>query len=427
MYIHELDNWTQFFWDKERVSDKLMQVTEALGYMHGRLSMIGFDEQLKATAETITSDIVSTSQIEGITLNARSVRSSVARRLGVPAEGVTESLSHDVEGIVSVELDATHNYKQPLSEERLLNWHSELFPPQQRRLYQIDVGKYRTHEMQVVSGNMGRERIHYQAPDAQRVSQEMQRFMQWFNDDNIAASPLKAAIAHFWFVCIHPFDDGNGRLARALSDMLLARYENSNLRYYSMSNQILHDRDNYYRELERAQRGNGDITDWLLWFLSTLLTAVKSSDSIIGNVLQKTYFWQLHANQPCTERQKTVLNVFLSGYDGKLTAKNWAKIADVSTDTANRDIADLVQKGLLRAVQGAVRNVAYLPCFEKDNTVPFENIRLIQDDKQTLICISYNGKDYQEQLTEGDLLSLRQQERTLQDLAYKYFAYLVVL
>lgn len=427
MYIHELDIWPQFFWNNERVSDKLMQVTEALGYMHGRLSMIGFDEQLKATAETITSDIVSTSQIEGITLNARSVRSSVARRLGVPAEGVTESLSHDVEGIVSVELDATHNYKQPLSEERLLNWHSELFPPQQRRLYQIDVGKYRTHAMQVVSGNMGRERIHYQAPDAQRVPQEMQRFMQWFNDDNISASPLKAAIAHFWFVCIHPFDDGNGRLARALSDMLLARYENSNLRYYSMSNQILHDRDNYYRELERAQRGNGDITDWLLWFLSTLLTAVKSSDSIIGNVLQKTYFWQLHANQPCTERQKTVLNVFLSGYDGKLTAKNWAKIADVSTDTANRDIADLVQKGLLRAVQGAVRNVAYLPCFEKDNTVPFENIRLIQDDKQTLICMSYKGKDYQERLTEGDLLSLRQQERTPQDLAYKYFAYLVVL
>ena len=427
MFIHELDNWTQFFWDKERVSDKLIQVTEALGYMHGRLSMIGFEEQLKATTETITSDIVSTSQIEGITLNARSVRSSVARRLGVPAEGVTESLSHDVEGIVNVELDATHNYKQSLSEERLLNWHSELFPTGEHRLYQIDVGKYRTHEMQVVSGNMGRERIHYQAPDAQRVPQEMQRFIQWFNDDNIAASPLKAAIAHFWFVCIHPFDDGNGRLARALSDMLLARYENSNLRYYSMSNQILHDRNHYYQELEHAQRGHGDITDWLLWFFTTMLDAVKSSDSIIGNVLQKTYFWQLHANQPCTERQKTVLNVFLSGYDGKLTAKNWAKIAGVSTDTANRDITDLVQKGLLRAVQGAVRNVAYLPRFENDDNMPFESMHLFQEGKQTLICISYKGKNYQEKLTDGDLQSFNQQERTLQDLAYKYFAYLVVL
>lgn len=427
MFIHELDNWTNFVWDRTKVSDKLLEVTQALGYMHGRLSMIGFDEQLKATAESITAEVVSTSQIEGITLKTNSVRSSVARRLGVPAEGVSESISHDVEGIVSVELDATHNYKLPLTQERLFGWHNDLFPVERRSHYTIDVGQYRTHGMQVISGNFGRERVHYQAPAPERVPQEMTQFLSWYNEDSIAASPLKAAIAHFWFVCVHPFDDGNGRLARALSDSLLARYENSQLRYYSMSYQILADRDNYYRELERAQRGNGDITEWLLWFLSALLKAVQSSDAIIGNVLQKTYFWQLHAGKPCTERQKTIMNIYLSGYDGKLTAKNWAKLAEVSLDTANRDITDLVHKGLLRAVLGAVRNVAYLPCFEQDDGIPFENIYQFTEGKKTFIGITYKGIDYREQLTEGDLQSLSQNERSLRDLAYKYFAYLVLI
>jgi Fic family protein len=347
--------------------------------------------------------------------------------LGVPAEGVAESISHDVEGIVSVELDATHNYKQALTHERLFQWHNDLFPIDRRKHYHIDIGQYRTHGMQVISGNMGRERVHYQAPEAQRVLQEMELFLKWYNDDTIAASPLKAAIAHFWFVCIHPFDDGNGRLARALSDSLLARFEGSQLRYYSMSHQILADRDTYYRELERAQRGNGDITDWIIWFLSALLKAVHSSDSVIGNVLQKTYFWQLHAPAPCSKRQKDILNIYLSGYDGKLTAKNWAKLAEVSLDTANRDISDLVQKGLLRAVQGKVRNVAYLPCFEANDGIPFEDIQLIEEDNHTFIGMMYQGKAYREQLTEGDLQSLKQEERTLRDLAYKYFAYLVVI
>lgn len=427
MFIHELDNWTNFVWDKEKVANKLLQVTEALGYMHGRLSMLGFDEQLKAMTESITSEVVATSQIEGITLNTHSVRSSVARRLGVPADGVTESISHDIEGIVSVELDATHNYKQTLSEERLFDWHNSLFPIERRTHYKIDVGQYRTHAMQVVSGQMGRERIHYQAPEASRVQQEMDNFLSWFNDDTIAVTPLKAAIAHFWFVCIHPFDDGNGRLARTLSDMLLARYEDSRLRYYSMSHQILTDRSNYYLELERAQRGNGDITDWILWFLSTLHAAVQASDSIIGNVLQKTYFWQLHAGKSYSERQKQVLNIYLSGYDGKLTVKNWAKLAKISTDTANRDITDLVHKGMLRPVQGAVRNVAYLPCFEKDDGIKFENIQLQQEGKQSFISLSYKGTAYRERLTEGDLQRLNQGERTLRDIAYKYFAYLIVL
>ena len=427
MFIHQSDNWTNFVRDKEKVSAMLLQVTEALGYMHGRLSTIGFDEQLKAMTESVTAEVVSTSQIEGITLNARSVRSSVARRLGVPAEGVAESVSHDVEGIVSVELDATHNFRHSLSQERLFGWHNELFPVERRRHYLIDVGQYRTHAMQVVSGNMGRERVHYEAPDAARVPQEMELFLSWFNDNSIAATPVKAAVAHFWFVCIHPFDDGNGRLARALSDMLLARYENNRLRYYSMSHQILLDRDNYYRELERAQRGDGNITDWIVWFLNTLLAAVHASDSVIGNVLQKAYFWQLHAGKACSERQKHVLDIYLSGYDGRLTAKNWAKLADVSPDTAGRDIADLVQKGMLRAVQGAVRNVAYMPCFGQDDGIPFENIHLVSEGKQSFVCMSYKGTDYRERLTDGDLQSLNRNERTLRDLAYKYFAYIVVL
>ena len=255
----------------------------------------------------------------------------------------------------------------------------------------------------------------------------MTQFIAWYNNDCLAASPLKAAIAHFWFVCIHPFDDGNGRLARALSDRLLAQYENSPLRYYSMSSQILANRDNYYRELERAQRGTGDITDWIVWFLSTLLIAIQTSDSIIGKVLQKSYFWKIHAGKSYSERQKQIMSIYMDGYDGKLTAKNWAKLAEVSLDTANRDIADLVRKGMLRPVQGAVRNVSYLPVFEQDDGLPFVNIRIETEGKSTFVAMSYKGNEYRERLTEGDLQSLHQNERTLNDLAYKYFAYLVLL
>lgn len=426
MFIHELKNWTQFEWNHDLIDAKLAEVSQALGYMHGRLSMIGFDEQLKATAESVTQDIVSSSEIEGVTLNTRSVRSSVARRLGVPYEEVNDSMSHYVEGMVNVSLDATRNYKLPLTTERLFAWHGELFPPERTRLYRIDVGQYRKVGMQVVTGNMGRERVCYEAPAPERVPEEMEQFIAWFNNPDIPATPLKAAIAHFWFVCIHPFDDGNGRLTRALSDMLLARAEDSNLRYYSMSKAINADRKNYYLELERAQRGN-DITNWLLWFLNTLLYAVKDSDTVIGNVLNKTYFWHIHEDIVCSERQKKILNIYLSGYDGKLTTKNWAKLAEVSLDTANRDIADLVAKKLLRPVQGNVRNIAYNLCYESHSSMPFDDVHIEERDGQTYICITFKQQSYSERLTEGDLQSLSQAERTKEDLAYKYFAYLVLL
>lgn len=426
MFIHELDNWTQFAWDHDKVDAKLAEVSQALGYMHGRLSMIGFDEQLKATAESVTQDIVSSSEIEGVTLNTRSVRSSVARRLGVPYEETNDTLSHYVEGMVNVSLDATHNYKQPLTAERLFAWHGELFPPERTRLYRIDVGQYRKVGMQVVSGNMGRERVCYEAPAPERVPAEMEKFIAWYNNPDIPATPLKAAIAHFWFVCIHPFDDGNGRLTRALSDMLLARAEDSNLRYYSMSKAIYADRKNYYLELERAQRGT-DITNWLMWFLNTLLSAVKDSDAVIGNVLNKTFFWHIHEDITCSERQKKILNIYLSGYDGKLTAKNWAKLADVSLDTANRDIADLVTKKMLRPVQGNVRNIAYNLCYDPHSSLPFDNVHIEEHDGQKYICITYKQQAYSERLTEGDLQSLTQAERTTEDLAYKYFTYLTLL
>ena len=426
MFIHELDNWTQFAWDHDKVDAKLAEVSQALGYMHGRLSMIGFDEQLKATAESVTQDIVSSSEIEGVTLNTRSVRSSVARRLGVPYEETNDTLSHYVEGMVNVSLDATHNYKQPLTAERLFAWHGELFPPERTRLYRIDVGQYRKVGMQVVSGNMGRERVCYEAPTPERVPAEMEKFIAWYNNPDIPATPLKAAIAHFWFVCIHPFDDGNGRLTRALSDMLLARAEDSNLRYYSMSKAIYADRKNYYLELERAQRGT-DITNWLMWFLNTLLSAVKDSDTVIGNVLNKTYFWHIHEDITCSERQKKILNIYLSGYDGKLTAKNWAKLADVSLDTANRDIADLVTKKMLRPIQGNVRNIAYNLCYDPHSSLPFDNVHIEEHDGQKYICITHKQQAYSERLTEGDLQSLTQAERTTEDLAYKYFAYLTLL
>jgi len=426
MFIHELNNWTQFSWDHDKVDARLAEVSQALGYLHGRLSMIGFDEQLKATAESVTQDIVSSSEIEGVSLNTRSVRSSVARRLGVPYEETNDALSHYVEGMVSVSLDATRNYMHPLTAERLFAWHGELFPPERTRLYRIDVGQYRKVSMQVVSGNMGRERVCYEAPAPERVPAEMEQFIVWYNNPDIPATPLKAAIAHFWFVCIHPFDDGNGRLTRALSDMLLARAEDSNLRYYSMSKAIYADRKNYYLELERAQRGS-DITNWLLWFLNTLLTAIKESDTVIGNVLNKTYFWHIHEDITCSERQKRILNIYLSGYDGKLTAKNWAKLAEVSLDTANRDIADLVEKKMLCPVHGNVRNVAYLPCYNQHSSLPFDDVHVDERTGQKYICITFKQQSYSERLTEGDLQSLAQGERTIEDLAYKYFAYLMMI
>lgn len=426
MFIHELNNWTQFAWDHSKVDVKLAEVSQALGYLRGRLSTIGFDEQLKATAESVTQDIVSSSEIEGITLNTNSVRSSVARRLGVPEKETSDNFSHYVEGMVSVSLDATRNYRQPLTDERLFAWHGELFPPERTRLYRIDVGQYRKVGMQVVTGNMGRERVCYEAPAPERVPDEMKQFLDWFNDPEIPATPLKAAIAHFWFVCIHPFDDGNGRLTRAISDMLLARAEDSNLRYYSMSKAIYADRKNYYLELERAQRGD-DITQWLLWFLNTLLVAVKESDTVIGNVLNKTFFWRIHEDIACSERQKKILNIYLNGYDGKLTVKNWAKLAKVSPDTANRDIAYLVSKKMLRPVQGNVRNVAYLLCYDKHSDLLFENVHIEEKDGQQYICMTYHSQPYYERLTESDLQSLAQKESSLEDLAYKYFAYLYVL
>lgn len=426
MFIHELDNWTQFAWNHDVVDAKLAEVSQALGYMHGRLSLIGFDEQLKATAESVTQDIVSSSEIEGVTLNTRSVRSSVARRLGVPYEDVNDTMSHYVEGMVSVLLDATRNFKQPLTNERLFAWHGELFPPERTQIYRIDVGQYRKVGMQVVSGNMGRERVCYEAPAPERVPAEMEQFLAWYNNPDVPATPLKAAIAHFWFVCIHPFDDGNGRITRALSDMILARAEDSNLRYYSMSKAIYADRKNYYLELERAQRGT-DITNWLMWFLNTLLVAVKDSDTVIGNVLNKTYFWHIHEDIVCSERQKKVLNIYLSGYDGKLTAKNWAKLAEVSLDTANRDIADLVEKKMLRPVQGNVRNIAYNLVYDPHSSLPFENVHIEDSEGQKYICMTYKQQTYRERLTEGDLQGFEQAERTMDDLAYKYFAYLTLL
>lgn len=426
MFIHELDNWTQFAWNHDVVDAKLAEVSQALGYMHGRLSLIGFDEQLKATAESVTQDIVSSSEIEGVTLNTRSVRSSVARRLGVPYEDVNDTMSHYVEGMVSVLLDATRNFKQPLTNERLFAWHGELFPPERTQIYRIDVGQYRKVGMQVVSGNMGRERVCYEAPAPERVPAEMEQFIAWYNNPDVPATPLKAAIAHFWFVCIHPFDDGNGRITRALSDMILARAEDSNLRYYSMSKAIYADRKNYYLELERAQRGT-DITNWLMWFLNTLLVAVKGSDTVIGNVLNKTYFWHIHEDIVCSERQKKVLNIYLSGYDGKLTAKNWAKLAEVSLDTANRDIADLVEKKMLRPVQGNVRNIAYNLVYDPHSSLPFENVHIEDSEGQKYICMTYKQQTYRERLTEGDLQGFEQAERTMDDLAYKYFAYLTLL
>jgi len=264
-----------------------------------------------------------------------------------------------VEGVVEMMLDATQNYRQPLTEERLFGWHSALFPTGHSGMYKIEVGQYRTGEMQIVSGAMGKEKIHYHAPAPQMLKEEMDKFIAWLNSDLSNDPVVKAAIAHFWFVTIHPFDDGNGRITRALSDMLLARSDDSSLRFYSMSNQILKERKKYYTALEKSQHGESDITQWLHWFLACLKRALLSSETMLQSVLRKAYFWDKHSQTPLNDRQKLMMNKLLDGFNGKLKSSKWAKMTKCSTDTALRDIKDLIGKGILKQEESGGRSTNY--------------------------------------------------------------------
>lgn len=358
MYIHQTETWPHFTWDTDIIGVKLAKVNKAAGFLEGRLAAIGFDAMQHAAVETLTHDIVSSSEIEGVVLNSDQVRSSVARRMGVHITGEVES-SHYVEGIVEMMLDATTKFADPLTEDRLFGWHSCLFPTGRSGMDVIDVGKYRSCQMKVVSGTMDREKIHYAAPEAELVPVEMGKFLSWFNDDSTRKDYVKSAIAHFWFVCIHPFDDGNGRIGRAIADMALSQADNSTMRYFSISRQINKEKTKYYDILERSQKGSCDLTAWVDWYLDCMLRAIDNADMLLSSILNKSIFWQTHSQVAMNERQNKVLNIYLDGHIGKLTVKNWAKHAKVSADTAERDVKYLVKNDILVPQEGKVRNVAY--------------------------------------------------------------------
>jgi len=346
MYLHEREHWWKFTYDSDKVMTELGKVRAKQGLMLGRMSSLGFDFQEDALLSTLSQELVSSSEIEGETLDRQQVRSSIARRLGIETVGMVGT-SHYVEGVVEMLLDATQRYADPLTNERLYGWHNVLFPSGMSGLYKIEVARYRSGEMQVVSGAMGKEKVHYEAPKPERVPQEMERFIGWVNTEVEMDDVVKAAIAHLWFVTIHPFDDGNGRIARALTDMMLARSERTSKRFYSMSAEIKLMRSEYYEVLERTQRGDGDITEWLLWFFRCFDAALDSTEESLSAVLAKARYWEHFAKEEVNERQRKLINLQFDGFFGKLTSGKWAKIGKCSSDTALNDIKDLLNKGML--------------------------------------------------------------------------------
>lgn len=359
LYIHDHNNWWQFRYDSLRIMNELGRVRSKQGMIIGRMLSLGFDSQDDAVLSNISMELVRSSEIEGEKLNLGEVRSSLARRLGIAMAGMI-SASRYVEGVVEMQLDATQNYNHPLSADRLFGWHNVLFPTGISGLYRIEVGKYRSGEMQVVSGAMGKEIIHYQAPSAERVPAEMDRFIAWVNSDEPIDAVLKAAIAHLWFVSIHPFDDGNGRIARALTDMLLARSENTGKRFYSVSAEMKLLQKEYYEVLERTQHGDGNISEWILWFLHCFEQALTAAENTLSSVLRKADFWERNRNVSINERQRKLINLQFDGFFGKLSTGKWAKIAKCSTDTALNDIRDLVEKGILKKSEEGGRSTNYV-------------------------------------------------------------------
>ena len=370
MYIHETDSWPIFTWGRTRTDPKLAAINKATGYLDGILSAIGFDVKERAAVEVYTHDIVASSEIEGLLINSDQVRSSIARRMGIKITGEVP-YGHYVEGIVEMMLDAVQGYDKPLTNDRLFGWHSCLFPGGRSGYEEINVGKYRVDEMSVISGVLDREKVHYRAPSPDRVQKEMDVFLKWFNDPSTPRDYIKSAVAHFWFVSIHPFDDGNGRIGRAIADMALSQADNSPRRYFSMSRQIGQEKNKYYDILERCQKGTTDLTAWIEWYLDCMLRAIKGAEEMLSSILDKAVFWQNHSQADINERQRTVLNIFLDEDKGKLTAKRWAKLAKVSPDTAVRDVQYLTEIGILVPEEGKVRNIAYgIKISDKKTLIP---------------------------------------------------------
>jgi Fic family protein len=349
-YIYQYENWPNFVWNDTLINAIFGEVRNKQGKITGQMNALGFSMKEEATLRTLTLDVMKSSEIEGEQLNYDQVRSSIARRLGFNVAGLIPS-ARNVEGIVEMMLDATQNYMLPLTEERLFGWHSSLFPSGFSGMLKIEVGRYRSGEMNVVSGAMGKEKIHYEAMHPEFVKPEMDRFLNWLNREQPIDTVLKTAIAHFWFIIIHPFDDGNGRIARAISDLLLARAEGYNERFYSMSEQILVERKRYYEVLQKVQHSSGDITEWMDWFLHCLKNALTETDKTLQNILHKAKFWKKNEFVPVNERQRYMINKMFDGFEGKLNSSKWAKMTKCSTDTALRDIKDLMDKDILQQQQ----------------------------------------------------------------------------
>ena len=395
MYIHERYNWTNFRWDESQISLLQEVVCRKQGMLYGRLSSLGFDSKLRAMAENLTFDVVFSSEIEGIRLNVDQVRSSIARRLGIENVKYTAP-SHYVDSVVGLMLEAVQNYDQPLSKEKLCAWQSAFFP----------VGI---------------------APSPERVEVEMQKFLNWFDTDQSVSSIIRSAVAHFWFVSIHPFEDGNGRLARILSDMLLARGEKSEFRFYNVSSQINKDKNHYYDILERMQHGDGDITEWLVWYMQKLVEALDEAETIVTTILNKSFFWQKASSIPMTERQTQMLNIFLDGYESKITSKTWATLAKCSKDTAIRDIQDLLDKNILvEDIPGAKRPSYSIVYDAEDITQFFTDVNIVEDNGVQYLQALFKGKKpVSERILKFDAERFQKGDLPLSNLLNKYCSYIV--
>ena len=361
-YIHEQPEWPQFRWDDKVLADQLAAVRHRQGRLVGRMEGLGFSLKGEAVLQTLTQDVLKSSEIEGEVLDPDQVRSSIARRLGVDIAGLVQA-DRNVEGVVEMMLDATQKFDESLTDERLFSWHAALFPTGRSGMKRIRVGAWRddgSGPMRVVSGPLGRERVHYQAPAAGRLDDEVKLFLEWLNAEHVGGDlVLKSGIAHLWFVSIHPFDDGNGRIARAIADMVLARSEGSSQRFYSMSAQIRQEREVYYEQLEAVQKGDLDITEWLRWYLDCLDSAIEGAEEILANVLTKARFWERHTNVTFNDRQKDILMRLLGGFEGKLTTSKYAKIEKCSQDTALRDIKELLALNIVQQDTGGGRSTSY--------------------------------------------------------------------
>lgn len=358
MYIHERENWTNFYYSTEKIAFFHSEVKFLQGKLIGYMENIGFSQQEKILLESVSLEIQKSCEIEGIIFETEKVRSSVARRFNIKAETKIQNNDKNIEGIVLVSADALKRYKENLTKERLCGYHAALFPTGWSGFEKIDIGEYRKNPMQIISGVFGREVVHYIAPSPERIEVEMKKFLDWFNCEN-EDSILKSAIAHYWFVAIHPFDDGNGRLSRILTEILLSRSDNTPFRFYSLSSIILQNRNEYDEVLEKTSNGNGDLTDWILFFLKCLKESLENSLEILRKVAIRSSFWEKNKNITFNERQKKVLVKLLDDFFGNLTSSKWAKMCKCSQDSAQRDINDLISKGILKKSETSGRNTNY--------------------------------------------------------------------